>query len=94
IVTERDVIKAISKGISTSETVEKIGTLGNLITVNEDDSVFIAAEKMGKYNIRHLIVLGNDGNFIGIISIRDIIREKQVLNALSQTTEEEWTGSD
>ncbi|MCI2414004.1 MAG: CBS domain-containing protein [Candidatus Aramenus sp.] len=94
IVTERDVIRALAKGISLDEPVEKIGTTGRLVTVSEDDSVYLAAEKFSAYGIRHLIVTDSDGKFVGVISIRDLIRESHVLKALSTISEEEFTGSD
>ncbi|ARM74800.1 CBS domain-containing protein [Acidianus manzaensis] len=94
IITERDIIRALGKGISLDLPVEEIGTTKNLITINENDSIYKAAELMAKNNIRHLIVTNNDGKLVGIISIRDLIRESHVLKALSVTSEQEWIGSD
>jgi CBS domain-containing protein len=94
IITERDIIRALAKGLSITDPVEKLGTTGNLITVSENDSIYTAAEKMSKYNIRHLIVLDSEGKFRGIISMRDMIRESHVLKALSSISGEEFVGSD
>ncbi|AWR96321.1 CBS domain-containing protein [Acidianus sulfidivorans JP7] len=94
IITERDIIKALGKGISLDSPVEEIGTTKNLITINDEDTVYKAAELMAKYNIRHLIVTNKEGKLVGIISIRDLIRESHVLKALSITSEQEWIGSD
>ncbi len=94
IVTERDVIRALASGVPIAEPVEKLGTTGDLVTVNEDDSVYVAAEKMAKHNVRHLIVLDREGKLRGVISVRDIIRESHVLRALSSIPEEEFVGSD
>lgn len=94
IITERDIIRALANGVSINEPVEKLGTVGNLITVTEEDSIYVAAEKMSKHNIRHLIVLDTEGKFKGVISMRDMIRESHVLKALSSISEEEFVGSD
>ncbi|MUM64865.1 CBS domain-containing protein [Acidianus infernus] len=93
IITERDIIRALAKGIPLTEKIEKVGTM-DLITVFEDDSIYTAAEKMNKYNIRHLVVIDKEGNFKGVISIRDLIRESYVLKALANVSQEEWLGSD
>jgi Predicted signal-transduction protein containing cAMP-binding and CBS domains len=53
IITERDIIRALAKGIHLTEKIENVGTM-DLITVFEDDNIYTAAEKMNKYNIRHL----------------------------------------
>lgn len=94
IITERDILKAIGKGISLNLLVEEIGTTKNLITIDEEDSVYKAAELMAKYNIRHLLVTNHDGKLVGIVSIRDLIRESHVLKALSVISQEEVVGSD
>ncbi|MQL54246.1 CBS domain-containing protein [Acidianus ambivalens] len=93
IITERDIIRALAEGIPLTEKIENVGTM-DLITVFEDDSIYTAAEKMNKYNIRHLVVIDKEGNFKGVISIRDLIRESYVLKALANVSQEEWLGSD
>ncbi|BDC18704.1 CBS domain-containing protein [Acidianus sp. HS-5] len=93
IITERDIVKALAKGIPLIEKIENVGTM-DLITVYEDDTVYTAAEKMNKYGIRHLVVIDKEGNFKGVISIRDLIRESYVLKALATVSQEEWLGSD
>ncbi len=93
IITERDVIRALAKGIPLSEKIENVGTM-DLVTVYDDDTIYTAAEKMNKYGIRHLVVIDKEGNFKGVISIRDLIRESYVLKALLNVSQEEWTGSD
>lgn len=94
IVTERDILKALAKGISLNSPVEEVGTTRNLITINEDDSIYKAAELMSRHNVRHLIVTDKEGKLVGIISIRDLIRESHVLKALSMVSQEEYVGSD
>ncbi len=94
IFTERDLLMAIARGESTNVAIEKIATVGKLITVNEEDSVGKAAKLMHENNIRHLVVLNHDGGAVGVISIRDIISEKHLLSAISSEPGEEWVGGD
>ncbi|ABP94457.1 MULTISPECIES: CBS domain-containing protein [Metallosphaera] len=94
IITERDVIRGIARGISLNQPVEEFGTMKDLVTVREDDTVYTAVKKMAERNLRHLIVVDRDGNLKGVISVRDIIRESHVLKAISQVEGEEFPGSD
>ncbi len=91
IFTERDLMRAIANRKDLNEPVEKLGTYGNLITVRRNSPIGEVAEKMVKNNIRHVIVVGSEGELVGVISIRDIINEEHVLNFLikSETT---WEG--
>ena len=43
-----------------------------VITINKDADIFEAKDKMTKYRIRHLPVVGKDNRIIGIVSDRDI----------------------
>ena len=40
---------------------------------------------MKNYKIRHLVVVNNEGKVIGVISIRDIVSEKDILKFLAET---------
>ena len=54
-------------------TVDNVMTT-SLETVSEDDSLEDCAILMGKRNCRHLLIKGQLGEFIGVISERDILR--------------------
>lgn len=45
IITERDIIRGIAKGISVHQPVEEFGTMKDLVTVREDDTVYTAVKK-------------------------------------------------
>ncbi|QKR00077.1 CBS domain-containing protein [Metallosphaera tengchongensis] len=94
IITERDVIRGIAKGVSIVQPVEEFGTMKDLVTVREDDTIYTAVKKMAEKNLRHLIVVDKSGNLRGVISVRDIIRESHVLKAISDVEREEFVGSD
>jgi CBS domain-containing protein len=72
IVTERDVVRSLGSG----EDPDK-ETIGNHLTsratfADADWSLQEAADAMAKGGFRHLVVI-NDGELVGIISMRDII---------------------
>lgn len=74
VLSERDIVRAISMRMPLSTPVEAFMSTG-LITVNADDDVERAAELMWANNIRHLVVV-EGGKAIGVISIRDLINPK------------------
>ena len=84
VVSERDLIKAIAYGLSIDTNVIEIATK-NVITINENESISKAAKLMKNYKIRHLVVVNNEGKVVGVISIRDVISEKNVLKFLAET---------
>ncbi len=72
IVTDKDLReKVVAKGRSVSEPVRNIMTI-SLIRVDADDSCFEAVLKMIKYNIHHMLVIG-DGVMKGIMTNHDLM---------------------
>jgi CBS domain-containing protein len=73
IITERDILLAIGAGQNPDE--ERVGDhlSANLTFASPDWSLERAAEAMVKGGFRHLVVVG-DGETIGVLSIRDIVR--------------------
>ncbi|QIW24726.1 CBS domain-containing protein [Sulfolobus sp. S-194] len=95
IFTERDLLKAVAREEDLNKPVEELGTTKNLITIDEDSPINVAAELMSRHCIRHLIVVDKSGKPIGVVSIRDIIGEKHILSILSNVDKvEEWIGGD
>jgi len=75
VVSERDVIRAIAA---------KVGTMHNFVFVYADDPITTAARKMKERNVRHVVVLDKNGELYGVISIRDLIKERAVLEILAR----------
>ena len=95
IFTERDLLRAVANDEDLNKPVEELGTVGNLIIIDEDSPINVAAELMSKHHIRHLIVVDKSGKPIGVVSIRDIIGETHILSILSKVDKtEEWVGGD
>ncbi|RLG39756.1 MAG: hypothetical protein DRO05_08095 [Thermoproteota archaeon] len=78
IITERDIIKRcvakIRDRLPREVKAEEIMTR-DLITISGDSDIFEAAKMMSEYDIRRLIVVNSSGKPIGIISMKDILRE-------------------
>ncbi|MCY0860152.1 MAG: CBS domain-containing protein [Sulfolobaceae archaeon] len=73
IVTERDIIKALGRGLGIDTKAEEIMSKP-LITVNENTGVHDALQLMILKNIRHLVVVNDDNKMTGIASIRDLVK--------------------
>ena len=73
IVTERDLL--LSVGAGEDPDVEPVGEhmTQSVITAEPDWSLEHAAAEMSRRNVRHLVVF-DEGELIGILSIRDIVR--------------------
>jgi signal-transduction protein with cAMP-binding, CBS, and nucleotidyltransferase domain len=73
IVTERDVLLSIGAGEDPD--VEPVGShmTQSVIAAAPDWSLEHAAAEMSRRNVRHLVVF-DDGDVVGILSMRDIVR--------------------
>lgn len=47
---------------------------------------------MHEHQVRHLVVLDEEGKLAGVLSIRDLVAEALVLEALRRLEEEEFAG--
>jgi len=80
VVSERDVVKAVAKGVNLDEPVSAIMSTP-VITVEGDEPMWKVAEVMRQHNIRHVVVT-RGGRLYGVISIRDLVAEEPVLRSL------------
>jgi CBS domain-containing protein len=91
IITERDIIYAAAKGLFKRGDVKVEYLMSkNVITVNEDSSIYEAVDKMISHNIRHLPVVDSQGKPIGLISIRDLIDFSASLLKIVMLPTENW----
>jgi CBS domain-containing protein len=71
IVTERDVMKAVARGLDLDTTPVSAVMTRSVLTVTPDTEVHVAARHMATRWIRHLPVVV-DGSVIGMVSQRDL----------------------
>lgn len=72
IVTERDVLRTIGEGHDPKSVSLRDVMTSDVVTVKSDLSVREAAQIMFDKWFRHLPVVDNDGNVVGIVSLRDL----------------------
>jgi CBS domain-containing protein len=84
VISERDIIRTIASKAPLTVTVDKAGTMKNFVYVYADEPVTAAAVKMKQFNVRHVVVLDRSGELVGVISIRDLIGEKNILEILAR----------
>jgi len=93
IITERDILKAVSSGISLDQTRISEAMTKDLVTVGPRTSLREAAKIMADRWIRHLPVL-DGGKLVGVISQRDLagvlagaLNEPEALEQLIEASE-------
>jgi len=85
VISERDVIKALAKGVDISRAVvEQVGTMGNIATVKYYDDVTKIAQLMNERRIRHVVVVDDEGRVMGVVSIRDLLRESNAISEIAK----------
>ncbi len=77
IVTERDILRAIQSqgGDALERPVETFAT-SPLICVHQEEFVYRALARMTHGGFRHLGVSGPDGGLVGVLSARDLLRQR------------------
>ncbi len=88
VISERDIVNAVARGVSESATVEQVGTTSGLVSVPSTATVYDVAAAMVRAKVRHVLVMDGE-RLVGVVSIRDIVGETKVLNALARLPEAE-----
>ncbi len=81
VVSERDVLRAVSQNLDLDGPALSIAN--KPITVLDTDPVVLAADKMRRHNIRHVVVVNRGGDLVGVLSVRDICFERAILLELA-----------
>lgn len=85
IVTERDILLSLGNGDDPDAELVRDHMSGSVITASPDWSLERAASEMSKRGIRHLVVV-EEGELVGVLSIRDIVRVWTSAGATSAMT--------
>jgi CBS domain-containing protein len=72
MITERDILRAVARGIDLDRTMVGEVMTKNVVTVEATELIRNAARIMAKHWIRHLPVL-HDGQLVGVLSQRDVV---------------------
>ncbi len=73
IITDRDLVAMIAKGLDPKQTNVDWFSQPPLETVGVDEGIDAAARKMRESGVRRLPVLDRDGRLVGIVSLDDVL---------------------
>jgi CBS domain-containing protein len=73
IVTERDILESLGRGQDPDSELVSAHMSEGVVAASPDWSLEHAASEMSTRGIRHLVVF-DQGNLVGVLSIRDIVR--------------------
>ena len=87
MITERDILRRVTAASLNARLVRVKDIMSApLIATSMDSSIGDAAKKMIENNIRRLVVLGQDGTFLGLVTMTDLVKwlanEKELSDAL------------
>ena len=74
ILTERDILNAIGAGQDPDAERASQHLTSDLVFATPEWTLDEAAEAMSRGGFRHLIVLADSGDIVGVVSVRDIVR--------------------
>ena len=94
VISERDIMKILASGGKLNASVGGVSTK-QVVTVKSSSEVAEAAKAMNKHGIRHVVVVDEQGNPLGVVSMRDLVGERATLTAILQSNEKEvFVGGD
>ena len=73
VITDRDIILALAKEISSNTNITKI-MKKYVITVEENCDVAEASDVMGYMQVRRLVVVNKENKIVGVLSITDLLK--------------------
>jgi len=74
IFTERDVIRLVAQGVNLDTPIEEAMT-SNVITIEEEASLEEARRLIVEHAVRHLPVVNDQGELVGLLSVRKLLDE-------------------
>ncbi|MFN3805038.1 MAG: CBS domain-containing protein [Pyrobaculum sp.] len=84
IVTEKDLVRAMARGVPNTAKALEVGTSKDLLTAKPEDGVYQVLVAMRKRGVRHVILVDNTGKAVGVLSVRDFL-EDPVLKELGES---------
>jgi len=75
IMTERDILRAVARGLDLTKTTVKDLMKKTTIVVHKDVSIRMVLQLFGAYRVRRVPVIDNEGKVLGVISSTDAVYE-------------------
>ena len=73
VVSERDIVRAVAEGAAVGETAASEYGSSNLKWALPESAINAVVDEMMSGYVRHVLVAGEDGKLVGIVSMRDIL---------------------
>lgn len=73
VVSERDIVRCVAAGMDLDTTMVETIESEDLKWATRTTSVADAIEEMMEHYLRHVLVAGDDGEFLGVVSMRDLV---------------------
>lgn len=90
VITDRDIaVNAVAESNHPENTKVLNLMTKHIISVHEDDSIDVAAQKMKEYKVRRILVVDDEDRLKGIISLADFALQdrNEAINILEQISE-------
>ena len=79
MLTDRDIcMAAYTRGQPLSDMTVASAASGRLISVQPEDTLATAEQRMREHKVRRLPVVGSDGKLVGLLSINDLVRHARM----------------
>jgi CBS domain-containing protein len=73
VVSERDIVRSVALGVDLDTTTVEAVESEDLKWATRETSVAEVAEEMMENYLRHVLIAGDDGQLIGVASMRDLL---------------------
>lgn len=73
VISERDIVRAVALDIDLDTTIAETIETDDVKWATVDSTVDDVAEEMLENYLRHILVRGNDGSLVGVVSMRDLL---------------------
>lgn len=73
VVSERDIVRCVAEGLDLDATTVEAIESEDLKWATRDTSVSDVIEEMMEHYLRHVLIAGDDGELIGVASMRDLL---------------------
>jgi CBS domain-containing protein len=73
VVSERDIVRAVASEVHLDARVTAVASAGAVQWASSNSSIADVANEMMRSWLRHILIADDDGNLVGIVSMRDLL---------------------
>ncbi len=86
VISEKDIVRTLAENKDPDSTRISDVCKRHVVTIGKNELLSHAAKLMREHNIRHLAVVNENGKSVGVLSIRDLLRESETLKKIEEMT--------